>query len=90
MVPVLQDQMEAAEPAEAGAAAAAGQRGQGAATPAGGTRRGAGLLLPVLPGALSCHLQLPDNSGRHISQCHVCAWLPTVVALFLLKLSYVF
>lgn len=81
-VPVLQDQVEAAEPTAAGTAETADQRGQGASPPAGRTRGGAGMLPPDLSGALSCHLQLPDHSGRHIPQCHVRARLPTVVAQF--------
>jgi hypothetical protein len=84
---VLQDEVEAAEPAAPGAVEAAGQRGQGAAAPARGTRGGPGLLPADLPGTLSCYLQLPDHSGRHIPQCHVCARLPTVAALFLLQIK---
>jgi hypothetical protein len=79
MVPLLQDQVEEAEPVKAGAAEAADQRGEGATSSGGGPRGGLGLLSP----ALSASLQLPDHSGRHIPQRHVRARLPTVVPLAL-------
>lgn len=62
MHPLLQDQVEATEPAEVGATAAAHQRGEGATAATRGPRGGLNMLSTVLPGTM----QLSKHSGRHI------------------------
>jgi hypothetical protein len=63
---LLQDQVEAAEPAAAGATPAADWSGEGAAA-AGGPRGWLYVLSPVLPGTV----QLSEHRGRHISERHL-------------------